>query len=412
MADQVWAHVNAHRREFLAANGGKAFSFSFLPSTLNAYLNPLNISISGVWPYVQLPTTLPKIIGSATFDQTYPTSSIPATMPVLFLLGLGGLAATLRRRPLGRLAEARFLLIPAVIGCAGVLLWGYIANRYMADFMPLVIVAASIGLIVACRWLEGRSRRMRRGLLGGFAALCFLGMLVNAALASKVTVTSKLPYFAPAGELFASPSCDGLYRSNGESFSDVPGQQLMHLTLSPVEQGPSLVHRLWITPNVPTSKMKGDTVLFKAGRTRVVVRPVYHAGIGFFLVNPSHPDIRFPGPGGGLFSVLPGHTYAVQIIHDPNIKSIQVWWYNKSFRRLGIPVIDHVQEGRRSGHVVLTASSHDPNPEVGVRQGPPTWNSTKICRQLTAGQHEIAEADFFIDTAIQQTLVYCLIPSA
>ena len=37
---------------------------------------------------------------------------------------------------------------PAVIGCAGVLLWGYIANRYMADFMPLVIVAVASALLL------------------------------------------------------------------------------------------------------------------------------------------------------------------------------------------------------------------------------------------------------------------------
>ena len=40
MADQIWATVNAHRRYFLAANGGKAFSAGFLPSTLTAYLQP------------------------------------------------------------------------------------------------------------------------------------------------------------------------------------------------------------------------------------------------------------------------------------------------------------------------------------------------------------------------------------
>ncbi len=40
MADQIWASVNAHRRIFLATNGGKALSFGFFPSTLWAYLQP------------------------------------------------------------------------------------------------------------------------------------------------------------------------------------------------------------------------------------------------------------------------------------------------------------------------------------------------------------------------------------
>ena len=56
MADQVWAQLNAHRRYFLVANGGKAFSPAFLPSPLVAYLQPFGIHISGVFPFITLPT--------------------------------------------------------------------------------------------------------------------------------------------------------------------------------------------------------------------------------------------------------------------------------------------------------------------------------------------------------------------
>ena len=55
MADQVWATVNAHRRYFLAANGGKAFSFAFLPSTLSAYFQPFGIRFSGLFPFISPP---------------------------------------------------------------------------------------------------------------------------------------------------------------------------------------------------------------------------------------------------------------------------------------------------------------------------------------------------------------------
>ncbi len=60
MADQVWATVNAHRRYFLAANGGKAFSFKFLPSTLVAYLQPAGIRFSGVFPFIAPPAHRPS----------------------------------------------------------------------------------------------------------------------------------------------------------------------------------------------------------------------------------------------------------------------------------------------------------------------------------------------------------------
>jgi len=78
MADQVWAQINAHRRYFLAANGGKAFSLAFIPTTAWAYLQPAGIHLSSVFPYAALPTTPPKIVGNQVFDQLYPTASITA----------------------------------------------------------------------------------------------------------------------------------------------------------------------------------------------------------------------------------------------------------------------------------------------------------------------------------------------
>ncbi len=63
MADQVWATVNAHRRYFLAANGGKAFSFAFLPSTLWAYLQPFGLRFSGVFPFVTPPGAPARLVG-------------------------------------------------------------------------------------------------------------------------------------------------------------------------------------------------------------------------------------------------------------------------------------------------------------------------------------------------------------
>lgn len=411
MADQVWAQVNAHRRDFLAANGGKAFSFSFLPSTLNAYLNPLNLSVSGVWPYVQLPSTLPRIIGSATFDQTYPTASIPATMPLLTGLGIWGLVCTLRPRPHGRIAEVRFVLIPAVIGCAGVLLWGYIANRYMADFMPLIIVAASVGLIDIARRFEGRSRAVRRRSFAVLVVLGVLGVGVNAAvsatpssswskgqlvnllsyqrifspgaLRSTLTVTNHLPTWAPAGRLFATPTCSGLYRSNGENFADVPGQQAEHLTMSPVIQGPQYVHDLWISISVPISQLHGDTTIFRMGPTRIVMRPFDRWAVGFFVVNPGRPDITWPGAGGGWFPLVPERRYAMQIVADPNLGSIKVLWYNKRFKDLGIPMIDHLITTKAPQHVVATPPADRATAKVVVTPTARVLPPYPLCRELT-----------------------------
>ena len=72
MADQVWATVNAHRRYFLAANGGKAFSFGFLPSTLTAYFQPVGIRLGGHLPLRRCRPVLPPH-GSPVRCSTRPT---------------------------------------------------------------------------------------------------------------------------------------------------------------------------------------------------------------------------------------------------------------------------------------------------------------------------------------------------
>ena len=146
MADQVWATVNAHRRYFLAANGGKAFSFGFLPSTLVAYLQPFGIRFSLLFPFASTPAAPAAAIG-AVLDTTYPTASLPPTMPLLFLLACWGTVTAFRPRGLMPFRLTRIVLVAGAAGTAGVLLWGYISERYLADFMPFLIVAAGIGLI-------------------------------------------------------------------------------------------------------------------------------------------------------------------------------------------------------------------------------------------------------------------------
>ena len=90
MADQIWASLNAHRRIFLAANGGKAFSFGFLPSTLWAYLQPFGLRVGGLFPFITPPGAPAAWLGGAVMDQSYPTASFTATSPLLLVLSCWG----------------------------------------------------------------------------------------------------------------------------------------------------------------------------------------------------------------------------------------------------------------------------------------------------------------------------------
>jgi hypothetical protein len=377
MADQVWAHLNEHRRYFLAANGGKAFSPAFVPTTAIAYLQPFGIRFSDVFPFITNPTTLPTIYAGAVFDQTYQTASIPSTMPLLFLLSCWGTVSAFRPRPVGRLSLTRIPLLAAIAGTAGVLMWGYIADRYMADFMPFLILAGAIGMIDLWRRIEGRSRRASWYLLGGVTVLAAFSVVVNMATAvepnpewttyqfrsylaaqdqhsvqsvsSTVHHGATLPYWAPAGQIFDVGNCSGLYYSTGETYNTVPGQQDQHLTWKPVTQQPDINHTISITvnnPNLPT-----PVPLLTYGKTTLVME---RAGTGYArlrIENPGGPQYAWPATTGGSFAVARGYVAWFDVMTDPNLHSIVVRW-------AGAFVIGHYLAG--DGPAVVQASQATP----------------------------------------------------
>jgi hypothetical protein len=251
MADQVWTQVDQHRQFFLAANNGKAFSPTFIPTTAFAYLRPDGLHLTDVFPYFTLPARPPGVIGGVVMDMTYRTSSAPASMPLLFVLAVLGAIATVRRKPAGRTALVRIPLLAATAATVGVFVWGYVSNRYLADLLPLLFVAGAVGIAEAWRRLEGRTARTRTAWASVIAALAVLSVLVNVGIAStpqdvgawqgtnvqsyvqtqedlssvtgnpiasNVRVGTHLPALAPADTLFVLDNCGALFLSNGENY--------------------------------------------------------------------------------------------------------------------------------------------------------------------------------------------------
>ncbi len=95
-ADQVWTHVNAHRRYYLASNGGNAFGLKFLPTTLLAYLDPAGLHVSTGLP-VPVPADLPRPRGGKRSPRRDVSDGQP---PRLHAAGLpAGLLGADRRLP-------------------------------------------------------------------------------------------------------------------------------------------------------------------------------------------------------------------------------------------------------------------------------------------------------------------------
>jgi hypothetical protein len=375
MASQVWTSVNAHRRAFLAANGGRAFSLRFLPSTLAAYMNPAGLSFSSVFPYIAMPTTPAQAVAGAVLDQTYPTAAIPASMPLLFLLGCWGVVTQVRRRPAGRLHLARLPLLGAAAGCAGVLLWGYIAGRYLADFIPFLLLASAVGLIDIWRRLAQRPRRVRGAAVAVFAVLGVFGVVANTLvsmtperdawsstqvgnyvslqndlsnitghpLSGLVVRADRLPFFAPEGTFYDLNNCSGLYLSTGYSYATVPAQQFEHTTWMPVEQGGSIVTRLTLVFEPVAAGMRSWFTLIQSGDSTVLARVAW-VKRGTFGIRFDESDPHHPAPGGllaagtvkvaiaaDLLRARPKTPYRVELIADPYLNQLSLLFNGKTF---------------------------------------------------------------------------------
>jgi len=391
MADQVWAHVNYHRRHFLQVNGGKAFNFAFLPSTLSAYFQPVGIRLSGIFPFVAPPGAPAPWLAGATMDQSYPTASFTDVSPLLLILGVWGVVTAFRPRGVGQVRLTRIILLGAAMGAGGVLLWGYISQRYLGDLMPLFIIAGGIGLIDLWRRLDKRPERVRGTFLGVVTVAAVWCIAANLAItvfpvsqwttsqvqhylsaqrelsldsvATTVRHGSTLPYWAPAGTIFDVGRCSGLYLSTGNDLKDVPGQQIEHYTWLAVEQPISNVKVIGFTFNKPVSQFTRPVTLMTYGKSRLVLEPVGSGDVRLHLYD-SGTRISWPLATGWRFPVLPKvihEQFRVVVTVDPNLNRFIANWYNDEI------MINHYVAGR--GPAIVTPTQvvpGAPQPAVTV----------------------------------------------
>lgn len=381
MQDQVWTHLNAYRRYFLAANGGKPENLDHIPAQLWAYFQPFGVRFSTLFPFITPPGSPASGLG-AVMELTYPTASMTTTAPLLIMLGVWGAVTAFRRRGPGRVRLARLILVTGVVGTAGVVVWGYISQRYIGDFMPFFIVASAIGMIEVWRLLDGRSRKARGWALGGLFALAVYGVAANVAVAAwpvpqftqtqlagfvtaqqtlslgslgaSVRTGGSLPYWGPSGELFAVNHCSGLYMSSGDDSSSVPGQQIEHYTWMPVEQSPAFTREIGFTFNRPASSLTHPVTLLTYGRASLVLVPVAPDSVRLVLEN-SGTSIAWPPAHGWILPITYLHAQSrFTVTVDPNLHALILTWY-------GWQYLDHYIAGR--GPIVVRAT---PQPSPGT----------------------------------------------
>jgi hypothetical protein len=182
-------------------------------------------------------------------------------MPALVVLGVVGVIAVIwpafaRSRGV---AYLRAPLLGSAAALVPVITIGYVANRYLGDFVPLLAIAGLAGLHTLLRRREEPShRRSANGFLVVAAVLAVFGVWVNTSLALEYqrladpltlqqrTEAVRLQYgvdrrlggrprdvsFLPdlperAGPAFTSAvvgSCDAMYWSDGQAWWEIEGQ--------------------------------------------------------------------------------------------------------------------------------------------------------------------------------------------
>ena len=404
LQDQVWTQVNAHRRYFLAVNGGTPFGLHFLPSTLVAYFQPAGLHLTGTFPFITVPAHYPLAVGKVVLEQTQPTASIVASMPLLFLLSCWGVVAAFRPRGSGAVSLTRIPLIAGAAGGAGVLFFGFIFNRYSADMLPFLILAGAVGLVDICHRIGGRRRLVVNATAALLVVLALFSVAANLGIAASpvpswtsaqarnylsvqrsltpgsqsasVIRSGSLPYWAPANQLYATPGCTGLYLSTGYAFWDSPGQQIMHWTWTPVEQSNAINTTVGLTFNVPPQSIRTPVPLLRYGSSTLVAEP---AGGGFFDIrveNPGGPRLAWPQPVGWSFPAHEHLQYRIEVMTDPTLNQIKVTWY-------GSIMFVHYLRGK--GPALVAVSPNGSQSPVSVADVTESSTDLSLCRQLLNG---------------------------
>jgi len=184
---QRFSQIDPDRQAFLKANGGTMFGLKFVPTTVLQYARPDAIRFVGHFPFVDFSSFPGPVIGNVTFDLIDRSSSVPTAMPLLTILTVIGLIALFRPRAWRSepgLAALRVPMIAAAAAAVTILPFGYIANRYLADFIPMLVLGGALGLHTLVPHVTGpAARAWAKGALAAIVALAVVGTWFNLGLA-------------------------------------------------------------------------------------------------------------------------------------------------------------------------------------------------------------------------------------
>ena len=357
---QGFTILDEKRQAFLDANNGTLFGLKFLPTTLVQYTKPNAFSLTQAFPFVDFPAKA-EPLGGIEFDLVDYSSSAPSSMPVFALLAVVGLVVLLRRStaPAGQgVAALRVPAVGALVGAFSILPFGYIANRYLADTVPVLLVTGLVGLHAVLT----RSRAWRVGarqLLGaGLVVLMLAGLWVNLSHALlfqrlyspnvkddlvagfldtrfdvaqslgldppiPLAFVEELPMNVGRGVIAIVGDCDAMYLSDGLDLNAVK-----FTPWNPVERteaGGRYLRRVTFPEQPPGTRAPLATMRSSAGDGVLTAEWKGGAGVVFQWLGPgeAYPSRTWFLPGGT--------TYTMDLVIDPRMNFVQVFLDDKLY---------------------------------------------------------------------------------
>jgi hypothetical protein len=169
------------RLHALRANGGSLFGLKYIPTTIVQYFRPDAIHWS--WPLPTFGTKLKPLFG-VIIGGASPTAGVVDSMLAFMLLAIIGVVWLWRRSDRG--PDKHIVVIPlaaGVVGAFATLSFSYLGDRYLADFVPLVVLISLIGLNATIHWLRSAKPTTRRIASAGLVAVVALNLWASFGLA-------------------------------------------------------------------------------------------------------------------------------------------------------------------------------------------------------------------------------------
>ncbi len=353
-------------REALAANGGSLFGLRYSPSVLVQLFRPDAVRLRGEFPFVGLPRSRPVVVGDVRFAERDRSTSLPVSAPWVLATAVLGVIAMVRPARWSHgsgAAAARTVTLGAATSGAGIVVLGYIANRYQVDLLPGLAVASAVGAAALVGRTDG-APRARRFVAALAVAGALWGCWVNGSTAVeyqrevaagawdgsraawlslqtrlgpvpdvlRVPAVSPLPAAGPLGQVAVVGDCEAVYRSNGDIWILLDG--------GPAVGGYQLTVRSVGELTGPVGVLEG---VGPTGSNRLVVEPDVVPGTAHLQVEVDDgTGVRkaFPGPA---FPWTPGSEIELSTELDWRTDTVEV--RDAADRRLLGATVDLVPTG-------------------------------------------------------------------